>query len=321
MAFSAQRALMARLAKIIFERGYLFGGLKRDPTDTVANKTGWNFVTETSFDPANGEMPAIRRDQGQQSLCGDIACYPHSGRTASFGYLNEIQKMIWETEADSTLSAVMTQAKAGSSGVAAHIEQKGYMFGGVVSGTEQNTIDGLNFINETQINPSVTIGDTNRSWGCGWMSDTKGYHAGGLNGSTEQDDISAFIFSTETASNPSATLGSPKDQLGGFSSSTRGYAGGSGGQTRRCDSFLFSTETNTDLGVTFLALAQEDGVGIASSTRGYWCAGTHGGGAIANIKRDVQAVNFSNDTFNDPSNLVQAPGTMRGTSGQQWTQS
>lgn len=319
MAFSAQRALLSSF-RVIYERGYLWYGLNSALT-TLANKSGWSFTTETNFDPANGDMPSALT-RLCTAVCGNEAGYPAGGRTSGGTLMDDINKMIWATEVDSVIAALLGKGnRLFASGVESRLTRKGYYLGGdsPTSGTETTDIEGLNFTTEAYINVATAIQDTKRTRSASYSSDTKGYHVGGTDGATRQTDISCIVFSNETAQNPTAVIAAARAGCHGTQSQTRGYCGAGDNSEQRVDSLLFSTDTNTDLGATFLTIRQEDSVGLSSTTKGYWCSGTHAG-ATANIKTDVQAVNFSNDTFNDPTGVVQSPGTIQHTGGQQWSQ-
>lgn len=143
---------------------------------------------------------------------------------------------------------------------------KGYFFSGI-GATE---IDGINFADESSINPSAACSST--SGAAGVNSATHGYIA--LGNST---DIASFNFSTESYSSfTSANLIEARWGLAGVNSSTYGYFGGGsdGGADAReyIDGIKFSDESSVSPFID-LSSAMTRIAGVNSSSKGYWAGG------------------------------------------------
>jgi hypothetical protein len=153
---------------------------------------------------------------------------------------------------------------------------RGYFGGGLVF-VQQNVIDGIQFSNETSINPVAVLAVARREL-TGVNSTTRGYFAGGTPGSGVQNEIDGIQFSNEAAINPAAALAVARRGLAGVHSTTRGYfAGGFAGSglTTEIDGIQFSNEAAINPAAA-LVLARNGLAGVHSTTRGYFAGGRSG---------------------------------------------
>lgn len=310
---------MAILPRVIIEKGYLFCGL--DVSTSFAAKSGFNFVTESAFNPANGDM-SLNRHTMNRGVSGDKAAYISGGGSTldSSTRNDDIFKMIFETEADSTIAALLDTNRRGAGGSEARIQEKGYWFGGESDADNHtNDIVGINFATEVFINPSATMAESGRRFLAGYSSDLNGYQIGGLASvGGAQTDITSFLFSTETASaNPSAVLARANYTLQGLSSEFAGYTGGGTTNQRDCEKLVYSTETITDLGSGFFNANKHTDGAIAGKDQGYWCCGRATPG---NGQREIHSCIFSSDTFEDTTAQAEAPNLHSLSAGQQFRQ-
>lgn len=157
---------------------------------------------------------------------------------------------------------------------------RGYFCGGAWSGASTE-IDGVQFSNDTSINPSAALSML-RYGGAGVNSPSKGYiMGGGDNYSNPISDIDGLNFSSETAINPAAGMVSARTGSG-VSSSTIGYCLGGErvGVWDEIDGINFSTEAQVN---------PSSGINTGGWTgNGHgWSSGTHGYAAT-----DYGAVGF-----------------------------
>lgn len=164
---------------------------------------------------------------------------------------------------------------------------RGYFGGGYTGSANTNEIDGIQFSDETYINPTAGLVTARRSL-AGVNSSTKGFFAGGIVVS-QTNYIDSIVFSTETTSGVTATLAVARAELAGVNSSTHGYfAGGSG--TSEIDGIVFSTEASHNPTAT-LVTARNNLAGVNSSSNGYFAGG---GGS-----RQAEKFVFSNESISN----------------------
>jgi hypothetical protein len=185
---------------------------------------------------------------------------------------------------------------------------KGYWGGGTTTTNAtvvSAEIDGIQFSNETAINPSATLVIARHSLGA-VNSSTKGYFVGGLTSistypfyNIAANEIDGILFSNESSINPSSTLPRiTRGVHGSLNSSTKGYvATDSTYPSTIVDGLTFSTETTTTTAVNLSARVST--AGVNSSTKGYWGGGRRD--ATPEHVTEIDGILFSNETYINPS--------------------
>ncbi len=172
-------------------------------------------------------------------------------------------------------------------------------FGGGNDGSSLDTIDGLVFVSETAINPSVTISVARYKFS-GANSSTRGYFVGGWDGSSRLDIIDGIKFSDETAINPSTTLSVARQSTASVNSVANGYfTGGHDGSSRLdiIDGIKFSDETAINPSTT-LSTVRDSLAGVSSTVNGYLGGGSNSGSTYENI---IDGLVFSTETVTSSS--------------------
>lgn len=143
----------------------------------------------------------------------------------------------------------------------------GYVGGGRVGGTVQNTINKINFGTDGTSVLAATLA-TAVSQSASASTNNKGYFAGGFNGAGNQANINGFTFSNETNANISATLPTAHYDMAGTQSSIKGYFSGNDASATTIYSLTFSGETTATSSAT-LAAATDAASGCSSASAGY----------------------------------------------------
>jgi len=173
---------------------------------------------------------------------------------------------------------------------------RGYAMGGAKPTYYLSEIDGIQFSDESAINPSATLAVARHSL-AGVNSSSRGYAMGGWAGSISSE-IDGIQFSDETAIDPSATLAVARGHLAGTNSLSRGYAMGgenSGDYSNEIDGIQFSNESAINPSAT-LTVARQSLAGVNSSSRGYAM-----GGSTINYSNEIDGIQFSDETAINPS--------------------
>ncbi len=173
---------------------------------------------------------------------------------------------------------------------------RGYFAGGYGPVTE---IDGLDFTNETAINPSAVLA-VGRYDFAGVQSATRGYFGGGSNGMNYQSEIDGIRFDTEAAVNPSAVLSTARRGNASASSTSKGYwAGGDNGpKLSVIDSIQFDTEAVATCSTT-LTVARN----YLSGTQSLLCGYFAGGDTTVRVT-EIDGIVFNSDTSKNPSAVL-----------------
>jgi hypothetical protein len=174
---------------------------------------------------------------------------------------------------------------------------KGY-FGGGTTGSNSNVIDGIQYSDETAINPSATL-SLARQAPTGASSSSKGYFGGGY-ASSDSNVIDGIQFSDETSINPSATLSVARYGMAGVSSSSKGYfAGGGGAPTgvyahlSEIDGIEFSSEAAINPSAS-LSQGKYGCGSFSTQSRGYF----GGGGLLPYADVDkIDRLEFASETL------------------------
>jgi len=207
---------------------------------------------------------------------------------------NNIQKLQFSNESNSSVSATLSAAEANVGGFA-NSGTAGYVGGGSGStggGGYTPAINKILFAGDTV---STLVSTLSNQGPTGFAnSGTAGYFAGGAEGSSTVSQTAAvhkLPFSTDSLSALgnllSAVKGTPPP-MGFANSGTAGYVVGGGGSSGTTDKIAFSNDSRSSLGS--VVGAGQAGAGFANSgTAGYASAGFNGSSSIRKIL-------FSNDT-------------------------
>ena len=242
-------------------KGYWGGGSNGTFDSVMSEIDGINFGNDSAINPAVALSVSRSSIAGVNSPSNG---YFAGGSRALVTFSAAIEKFIFSNESISTLATTMVVARAWATGL--NSPSYGYFYG---SGTVAAEIDGINFSNDTSINPASTssviyAGSVN--------SPTAGYLLGGST-SIVLATIFKFTFSTETSSTLSATLSTAMFNQGsdnGVTSLSKGYVGGgqtylTGGYTAAIQGFIFASETSTTTSA-LLSLARTQGSGVSSGS-------------------------------------------------------
>jgi hypothetical protein len=231
-------------------------------------------------------------------------------------YYNSIDGINFYTESQFNPAAVLTVAKMNAAGVSAKgnsftrttisadsfrgfNSHRGY-FGGGFDSSQMSEIDGIQFSDETAINPSATL-SLARNVLAGVNSSIRGYFGGGFTAaSAPTAEMDGIQFSNETSINPTSVLSVSRFALAGLNSSIKGYfvGGATAGTvaTSEIDGIRFSNETAINPTIT-LSVARYYSAGVSSESWGY-CAGGDGG------QGEIDSIQFQNETtFNTSATL------------------
>jgi hypothetical protein len=261
----------------------------------------------TLFGVASGQI-SINQGYGKSSFSSNATrgFFAGGSNTPLAGSRNTMSKLTFSNEAWSSIGAVLAVARSGLTGV--NSTTRGYYGGGDVS-TE---IDGIEFSNETAINPAATLAQSRNPEGT--QSTTRGYFVGGSVPfpTNQTNEIDGIEFSNETAINPAAALTQARSAFASVNSSTRGYFGGGSRPgppfvSNEISGLIFSNETATSPAAT-LVVARLNLTGVNSTTRGYFCGGTPG------TRTEIDGIEFSNETAINPAAALAARHSLVGVS-------
>jgi hypothetical protein len=258
----------------------------------------------TLFGVASGQI-SMSQGYGKSSFSSNATRGFFAGGSNSplAGFRNTMSKLTFSNEAWSSIGAVLAVARSGLTGV--NSTTRGYYGGGPLN---SNEIDGIQFSNETAINPAATLAQGRTPEGT--QSTTRGYFVGGSYNttipgpSTQTNEIDGIQFSDETAINPAATLVQARINHATVNSSTRGYFGGGtlfpapGYLENEIDGFIFSSETSINPAAT-LVQGRTGLSGVSSTTRGYFGGGEPSG--PVRITTEIDGIEFSSETSINPA--------------------
>lgn len=304
--FLAQRAVRSSYP---YQKGYTFGG---GAATTTIN--GIKFADDSLSNPASS-LNTARTGAGAFNSLAKI--YIGGGSDSGGNFLSDVDSFIIATEAVGNPSATLALARSGLAGV--HSNVKGYWGGGLKSFTfsasdGSNEIDGLNFSDESAINPSATLAVARQSL-ASCSSAIKGYYLGGtvptgFTTSNFYDEIDGIQFSDESAINPSAVLSVARHSVAGVSAlgTNKGYC--MGGRTSatplvyssEIDGINFQTEAAINPSATLADGAREAAGGVSSQLKGYCMGGGDGGGSAGK----VDGILFSDESAINPSLTISA---------------
>lgn len=251
------------------------------------SNVGSNQNTYALSSPANGDQ--VRCDVTStttwigtvKSNTISVIIWGDKGYNAGGVYNNwstrysEITYFSFASESGGTLSATLALARYGLEGYFS--TTKGYCSRGSIPNSPYSSteIDGLQFSDETAINPSTAFAAYG-CWGFAISYSTKGYIFSGVY-SNYTTTIMGFTFSDESLATLSATAPVGLIHSGVCWDSTKGWWGGGRifeGEINYIDSLTFSSETTTNESIT-VAHAMTNPFYGQSSTKGYFLGGWH----------------------------------------------
>ena len=268
--------------------GYFVSGQIESPVVTGSTSiSGVSFTTDTTVNSSNSLAFSTTRATGVSS---SVAGYISGGYILAFGALTDVRKIDISTSTLSTASFLHTTNFAKFSATGVESDTRGYYLGGHNGSTALTEIDGVQFSNDTYINPAASI-----SSGCsaaGFSSLERGYAVKGttlnpLGYISNVQSFSVIRFADETG----LLIGSASGlELESASSetTTRGYVFGGRYNQSRVSHLRFADETYNIDGVSLLS-ARESSAGLSSANSGYV-----GGGN----RSDMQKFNYANSTVN-----------------------
>jgi hypothetical protein len=305
MAMLSQlRALMgAAGAGGSIPKGYAMGGTT---TVRVTGIEGFNFDTETAFDPSAVLSVARTMPSGAS---GGLKGFAGGGENATPANVNEIDGIVFATEVASDPSATLAVARADPSGISASSTNKGYWGGGVnTSSNVVSEIDGINFAGDTAINPSAVLNNGVRRWQGSFENADKGYFGGGSDQTTQQPNIDGLTYSTEASFDIGSNLPNGNN-LGarGVSSldQDKGYwLGGMDGilgpWITQVEGLNMATDATLNPSMT-ISVARSQGAPVSGKLRGYMLAGQTG---LGTNTTEIDGIIFSSETLTDPSAVL-----------------
>ena len=254
--------------------GYVWGGKH--------NESGWTFNTTIekltySADTVSTITATLSEDERAQvnpSSFSNVgtAGYLAGGYDSGSNRLDSISKLIYSSEAESTISAVMSRARYETAAFS-NSGSAGYMAGGygTAYGSNQGLMQLINKLTYSNENPS-TLSATltmiyNNSFGkYGAMgfadTGTAGYVAGGWAGIEDVEIIDKITFSNDSKSTLSATMHDGRRHGAGIEDkNVAGYIGGDTGSMTAIEKIDFSNDTISTLTAT-ISITRERNSGL-----------------------------------------------------------
>ena len=255
--------------------------------------SGVSFTTDTTVNSSNSFL-AFNQTRAT-GVSSSVAGYISGGYITAFGggisgILANVNKIDISTSTLSTASFLHTTNFAKFSATGVESDTRGYYLGGHNGSTALNEIDGVQFSNDTYINPAASI-----PLGCsaaGFSSLAKGYAVKGTTSNplgyiSNVQSISGIRFADETGFLIGAAGGLELESASS-ETTTRGYVFGGHYNQSRVSHLRFADETYNIDGVSLLS-ARESSAGLSSANSGYV-----GGGN----RSDMQKFNYANSTVN-----------------------
>lgn len=245
---------------------------------------GYGTITALRFDRETVYNLTATFGSGTENAGCNSSTKAYYGGGSS-GSQNRIYDLIFSAkETSSLLAATLSVGRIGMGAI--NSTAKGYWMGGylVGSNTASDEIDGIQFSNDTAINPAAVMSQQTINNTATVCSSTKGYSCGGTNSSfVTQNFVNAFTFSTENNSNLGAVMSATNRLGAGINSSTVGYIAlgwipasdplsSSPNSSARVDKVVFSTETFSAFGSS-LTTGRSYLAGFNNNLRGYFTGG------------------------------------------------
>lgn len=307
-----------------FSTGYWGGG--NLVNGTVINYIdGIRFSTESSVAPSASLFDARAGAAGTSSFSrGYWTGGEDTNLTVAYNYIDGIR---FGDEAAINPSLALSVGRTYHGAVANRIynlnrpfkaRNKGYIAGGGTLATlTSNSIDSIDFSNETINSTNVVLLDGGRSALMGINSTLKGYFAGGFNSSVDTTVIDGIDFSNESSIDVSATL-SALSRRGGSGLSCHDFGLFVGGSTVGSayydivNGFRFSDEAYFNPSKT-LSSALAYGAGTNSKVNGYITGGRSSSSTYRSTTTRVNFFDLSGGTLS--TSITTAAHSVFGVSG------
>lgn len=272
--------------------GYVMGGMDPNATSTIEKVT---FSSTPVRSVISSTLPGVSRSNT------GITCKGTSGyvQRANDPATTTIYKMLFSTEATSTLSDSLGTAVRNAAGIN-NESTAGYVVNGYGNSTHRNLYQKIAFSNDAVSTISATTGSA------GFLrigvsnGSTAGYTTMGRDDSYPPyyNVIDKLTFSSETRSALSATASFPAEGEGGVSySGTAGYWFGgqtnANGKLNKIQKLNFSTEACTTLSATLTVNSFGHSTASLNKSGGF---GLIMGGYATDFINTIQKFNFSDET-------------------------
>ena len=215
------------------------------PNDTSID--AFPFAAEDAMTDTTGTLTQVRKNFQGEPVGDGLFCYAAGGFNPGVGIVNTVDK--FPTAADDqagTDVGDLTVARQGQ----AHVSSTtfGYAAGGGGPPGAKNVIDKFPFATDAN---ATDVGDllVTQQAAAGASSTTHGYAAGGIGTpapSNRRDDIGKFAFASDGNATDVGNLASAKDNTGGASSATHGFAlgGAAGNKGNTIHRWAFASDGN-----------------------------------------------------------------------------
>ncbi len=215
------------------------------PNDTSID--AFPFAAEDAMTDTTGTLTQARKHFQGEPVGDGLFCYAVGGFNPGIGVVNTVDK--FPTAADDqagTDVGDLTVARQGQ----AHVSSTtfGYAAGGGGPPGAKNEIDKFPFASDAN---ATDVGDllVTQQTAAGASSTTHGYAAGGIGTpapANRRDDIGKFAFASDGNATDVGNLASAKDNTGGASSATHGFAlgGAAGNKGNSIHRWAFASDGN-----------------------------------------------------------------------------
>ena len=215
------------------------------PNDTSID--AFPFAAEDAMTDTTGTLTQVRKNFQGEPVGDGLFCYAAGGFNPGVGIVNTVDK--FPTAADDqagTDVGDLTVARQGQ----AHVSSTtfGYAAGGGGPPGAKNVIDKFPFATDAN---ATDVGDllVTQQAAAGASSTTHGYAAGGIGTpapANRRDDIGKFAFASDGNATDVGNLASAKDNTGGASSASYGFAlgGAAGNKGNTIHRWAFASDGN-----------------------------------------------------------------------------
>lgn len=191
----------------------------------------------------------------------DTKGYFAGGNQVTSSRISTIEGLTFSNDAVARISATLSVGRQAGAGF--YSNAAGYVAGGFDGGSHRNTVDKIQFSNETR--STITSLPATSAYGAGTQSDTNGYAAQGIinSGQPQTSTVFKLSFANDTFSTLGTGLSSARHGMTTFASDTNGYFAGSASPSLAIvDKFLFATDSRSTL-ATGLSVANSYASGFS----------------------------------------------------------
>ena len=215
------------------------------PNDTSID--AFPFAAEDAMTDTTGTLTQVRKNFQGEPVGDGTVCYAVGGFNPGVGIVNTVDKFPTATDDQAgTDVGDLTVARQGQ----AHVSSTtfGYAAGGGGPPGASNVIDKFPFATDAN---ATDVGDllVTQQAAAGASSTTHGYAAGGIGTpapANRRDDIGKFAFASDGNATDVGNLASAKDNTGGASSASYGFAlgGAAGNKGNTIHRWAFASDGN-----------------------------------------------------------------------------